>query len=194
MHATILRTGLATDEGRAVNTIVLAFATDPVARWIWPDPDRYFHVMPQFTRAFAGGAFVHHSALSSDDYTGVALWLPPGAHPDEEAVSKVIEESVSPAVREDLYTLLEYMAACHPQEPHWYLPMIGVDPAHQGRGHGAALLAHALEVCDLQHMPAYLESSNPRNISLYRRYGFEIIRAVGAGGSPPVVPMVRRAR
>jgi ribosomal protein S18 acetylase RimI-like enzyme len=189
-----LRTGLASDERRAINTIVLAFATDPVARWIWPDPDRYFQVMPLFTRAFAGGAFTHGSALSIDDYTGVALWLPPGAHPDEEAVGTIVEESVSPAVREDFYTLLEYMAACHPREPHWYLPMIGVDPAHQGHGHGGALLAHALELCDSQHMPAYLESTNPRNISLYRRYGFEVVRPIGAGGSPPVVPMIRRAR
>ena len=194
MHATALRTGLATDESRAINTIVLAFSTDPVARWIWPDPHKYFNVMPAFTRAFAGGAFGHRSALRSEDYTGVALWLPPGGHPDEAAVGEIIEETVSPAVREDLYSVLEQMAASHPPEAHWYLPMIGVDPAHQGHGHGSALLAHALELCDREHLPAYLESSNPRNISLYRRHGFEVVRTIGIGTSPPVVPMVRPAR
>lgn len=194
MHATALRTGLATDEARAINTIVLAFSTDPVARWVWPDPHTYFTCMPEFTRAFAGGAFQHRSALSSEDYTGVALWLPPGSHPDELAVGEIIERTVSPSVREDLYTVLEQMAACHPAEPHWYLPMIGVDPAHHGHGHGSALLAHALDICDRDHLPAYLESTSPRNISLYRRHGFEVMRTIGAGTSPPVVPMLRKAR
>ncbi len=61
-------------------------------------------------------------------------------------------------------------------EPHWYLPLIGVDPAHQGEGHGDALMAYALARCDRDHAPAYLESSKPRNIPFYRRYGFETAR------------------
>lgn len=194
MHATVLRTGRATDEARAINTIVLAFATDPIARWVWPDPHQYFHSMPAFTRAFGGAAFATASALCSEDYAGVALWLPPGAHPDEARVGEIVEETVSPATREDFYGVLEQMAACHPPEPHWYLPLIGVDPAQQGHGHGSALLGHALELCDLDHRPAYLESTNPRNIPLYRRHGFEVMRTIGVGSSPPIVPMLRRAR
>ena len=86
------------------------------------------------------------------------------------------------------------MAKYHPDEPHWYLPLIGVDPAQQGKGLGDALMRHALVRCDRAGQPAYLESSNPRNISLYRRHGFEELGTIQAGSSPALVPMLRRPR
>ena len=54
---------------------------------------------------------------------------------------------------------MEQMARHHPSEPHWYLPLIGVDPAHRGKGLGGALLSHALTACDREGSLAYLESS-----------------------------------
>src|SRR5262249_8485856 len=90
--------------------------------------------------------------------------------------------------------LFQQMAGYHPHEPHWYLPLIGVDPACQGKGFGDALMAHALARCDREGTPAYLESTNPRNISLYRRHGFEALGEIRVGESPPLVPMLRRAR
>ena len=55
-----------------------------------------------------------------------------------------------------------------------YLPFIGVDPAQQGKGSGAALLKSVLAKCDKTHVPAYLESTNPRNRTLYERLAFEL--------------------
>jgi RimJ/RimL family protein N-acetyltransferase len=55
-------------------------------------------------------------------------------------------------------------------------------------------MAYALDRCDRDKVPAYLESSNPRNMSLYRRHGFEPIGSIRAGSSPEIVPMVRRPR
>ena len=86
------------------------------------------------------------------------------------------------------------MAAYHPDGPHWYLPMIGVNPAHQSKGLGAALLRQALERCDREGLPAHLESTNPRNISLYMRHGFVAVGEIQAGSSPTMVPMLRQPR
>jgi ribosomal protein S18 acetylase RimI-like enzyme len=69
-----------------------------------------------------------------------------------------------------------------------------VDPAHQGRGGGSALLRHALSRCDRDGDSAYLESSNPRNVTLYQRHGFEIIGKIQVGSSPTMLPMLRRPR
>jgi GNAT superfamily N-acetyltransferase len=193
MQVTTVRTTGAIDEADAIETIVRAFAADPVARWVWPDPEEYMAAMPSFSRAFAGGAFLHGSAYCSEDYVGVALWLPPDAHADSEALDALVERTVREAIRAELVELMGRMANCHPNEPHWYLPMIGVLPGYQGKGYGGILLKHALEQCDREHLPAYLESSNPRNISLYRRYGFEVMRIIQVGSSPPVVPMLRLA-
>ena len=65
MHATAVRTMIATDQAAAINTIVLAVATDPVARWVWPDAQRYAATIGPFTRAFGGGAFHHKSAYAA---------------------------------------------------------------------------------------------------------------------------------
>jgi ribosomal protein S18 acetylase RimI-like enzyme len=150
--------------------------------------------MPGFVRAFAGHAFTHGGAHCTADHAGAALWLPPPAHSDEAAVGEIVQRTLSPATREDLGAAMARLAACHPVEPHWYLPMIGVDPAHQGRGLGAALLTHTLRLCDRDHRPAYLESTNPRNVALYERHGFRVMDRVQVGGSPPFTPMVRAAR
>lgn len=182
------------DEAAAVDTIVLAFAVDPVARWCWPESHRYLANMPAFVRAFAGRAFPHGGAYCTDDRTGAALWLPPGVHQDQVALGDLIGRTLDEAVRRDLGAAMEQLAGYHPSGPHWYLPMIGVDPARHGRGYGGALMIHALQRCDREHAPAYLESTNPRNVSLYERHGFQALGRVQVGAAPPFVPMLRAAR
>lgn len=53
------------------------------------------------------------------------------------------------------------------------------------------LLRHALERCDQDQLPAYLEATSPMNRSLYGRHGFEEIGVIQAGASPPLWPMLR---
>ena len=79
------------------------------------------------------------------------------------------------------------MGSYHPHEAHWYLPLIGVDPAHQRNGFGAALLRDTLRQCDSDHAVAYLESTNAANVPLYKRHGFEVIGTIQVGSSPPTV-------
>jgi ribosomal protein S18 acetylase RimI-like enzyme len=86
------------------------------------------------------------------------------------------------------------MESYHPRETHWYLPLIGVDPAHQRNGFGAALLQDTLRQCDRDHAVAYLESTNAANVPLYKRHGFEVLGTIQVGSSPPLFPMRRAAR
>jgi len=185
---------VSTEIDNAMSTVMLAFSADPVARWVWPDPADYTRYFPEFIRAFAGRSFLNGTAIITPDNAGAALWLPPEVSSDEEALVELIERSVSDEIKRDLFPVMEGMAAFHPDEPHWYLPMIGVDPGKQNRGTGSALLAYSLLQCDADGLPAYLESSNPRNISLYERFGFEQIGTIRHGDSAPLFPMLRKAR
>jgi ribosomal protein S18 acetylase RimI-like enzyme len=194
MTSPTIRAITAADETAAIETIVLAFAADPVARWVWPRAEQFLAAMPRLVRAFGGNAFARGSAICTDDCIGAALWLQPGIHPDDDALGEVIMSTVADDLRADAMSTFEQMAAYHPDEPHWYLPLIGVDPARQGKGLGDALMAYALQRSDRDRTPAYLESTNPRNISLYRRHGFEPLGTIQAGISPPLVPMLRRPR
>lgn len=182
-----------TDElPKVVATITVAFISDPITRFACPLPHEYLSAMPLVTRAFAGGSFEHGTADVTAEYCGAALWLPPGVGPDGAALERGLRETVKRDRLDDLLATFEKMGEWHPDEPHWYLPMIGVDPYAQGRGLGAALLRHALERCDREGIPAYLESSNPRNISLYERHGFEVMGRIQIGAAPVVTPMLRR--
>ena len=184
----------AADAERAISTIVLAFGADPATRWTYPDPHHYLDHFPAIVRAFGGRAFAHRTGHEVDGFAGAALWLPPGIGPDEEALAAVLRQSVAAERQAAVFAVFEQMGRHHPREPHWYLPLIGVDPAHQRKGHGSALLGHALSQCDRDHTAAYLESTNRANISLYERHGFRVLATVQAGSSPPIFPMLRTAR
>jgi ribosomal protein S18 acetylase RimI-like enzyme len=192
MNSSTVRELTPADVALAADTMVLAFSADPITRWTWPDPRTYLAAMPRLVRAFGGNAFTHRSADGVDG--GAALWLPPGVDPDQEAMSALMQSTLLPEQLEKAMGFFKQMAEYHPHEPHWYLPLIGVDPAQQGKGYGDALMAHAMARCDRDRMPAYLESTNPRNISLYRRHGFESLGEIRSGDSPVLVPMLRKAR
>ena len=177
---------------RVMQSLVLGFSTDPLGRWFWPDATTYMQSGEGFD-AFAGRSIDSGSAYVTENYEGVALWMPPGVEPDEERMGSFLENTIPEHYIEEVFAVFEAMDSFHPEEPCWYLPVIAVDPFHQGNGFGSQLMKHALQRIDEEGLPAYLESSNPRNISLYERHGFEVIGKIQIGSSPPVHPMLRPA-
>ncbi len=181
------------ERSAAVAVVLMGFSNDPVARWVYPNPEDYLNYFSGFIRAFAGRSFDAGTAYLTDEMSGAALWLPPGIEPDAETLEVHFDATVQDSIKSDLDVFLGQMAAFHPTEPHWYLPMIGVDPRFQGKGIGSRLMRYALSECDQQGLPAYLESSNRRNITLYERFGFSVIGTIQVGSSPPMYPMFRKA-
>jgi ribosomal protein S18 acetylase RimI-like enzyme len=194
MASKTIKSASPSDQAQAIAVVVLAFSTDPMARWTYPDSHDYLTYFPQIVKAFGGRAFQHGSGYYVDGFLGAALWLPPDVGPIEDEMIALLQQTVSEQKHHELFSVMEQMGNYHPSEPHWYLPLIGVDPTVQGKGYGSALMEHALIACDRGKLPAYLESSNPRNIPLYERHGFEVAGTIQAGSSPPIYPMLRRAR
>ena len=194
MSTPIVRTATAGDEAAAIDALVLAFSADPAARWAWPDPQQYLRYFPRFAKIFGGKAFVHASAYSVAGGAGAALWLPPDVQPDEDSLVELVQSTAPEKIQDDILTMLEEMGRYHPSEPHWYLPLVGVDPSQQRKGYGSALMQHALVGCDRDGRPAYLESTNPANIALYQRHGFDVLGTIQVGTSPPIYPMLRKPR
>jgi RimJ/RimL family protein N-acetyltransferase len=67
---------------------------------------------------------------------------------------------------------------CQAPDPHWYLAIVGVEPAARGRGLAGQILRPMLDRLDADRLPAYLETGNPRNLTYYPRFGFEVVGAV----------------
>jgi ribosomal protein S18 acetylase RimI-like enzyme len=182
------------DRRRGVAALTLAFAADPIMRWAWPDPYQYATYWPKIAEAYGGRAFDHGTAHVLENFAAVALWPPPGVVSDEAALGEVIAESCGDQILRDLDAVFEQMARFHPAGELWFLPLIGVDPAAQGRGLGSALLRHGLAAYDRDGLPAYLEATSPRNRALYERHGFRVIDVIQAGSSPPMWAMLREPR
>jgi ribosomal protein S18 acetylase RimI-like enzyme len=178
----------------AIDTLVLAFHTDPVARWMYDDPHQYLLHIPRLFQALGTSSFSAGAAQRTSDGLGIALWLPPGVHGDDGLLEVVIAESIAGEKQAEVGAVFERTEHYRPTEPHWYLSLIGVEALHRNKGCGATLLQHRLRQCDLEHRPAYLWSSNPLNTSLYERQGFEIVGTIQVGSSPSIFPMLRHAR
>lgn len=189
-------TEVAEDErSRVFASLASAFCADPLMRWFFPDAEGFLSAATgDFYDAFGGGAIGEGTAFRTENYEGAALWYPPGTGPDEERLVATMVTTVRPEIHEECLGLMEGMARYHPEEPCWYLAVLGMDQAYQGRGLGAQLMKYALAKVDALGLPAYLESSNPLNMSLYKRHGFEEMGSIQSGSSPVIVPMLREAR
>jgi ribosomal protein S18 acetylase RimI-like enzyme len=179
-----------------------AFFDDPVMTWLLPDARARRRKLPKL---FAALTRHHHLARGGVEVASVgptigaaALWDPP----DQWQHTPVEELRAAPsmlltfgtAVRRGIH-VTESMKREHPEEPHWYLGVIGSDPQVRGAGLGHALMRSRLDRCDAESAPAYLESSNPDNIGYYQRFGFEVTGEIGLpDGGPVVYPMWRQPR
>lgn len=181
------------DQASAIAILVSAFIADPVERWLFPQPSAYLTHFPGFVAAFGGEAFVRQTVWRLGDLAAVAMWIPPGAQPDGDAIVGALSESVSTDKHTDAFSVLEQMDAAHPKYPHWYLPWLGVDCARQASGLGSDLLERCLMRVDADPSPAFLETPNPRTVPFYERHGFRVISVSQAGACPPVTSMLRPA-
>jgi ribosomal protein S18 acetylase RimI-like enzyme len=178
----------------AVATVVSAFIADPVERWLWPEAWRYLTHFPAFVAAFGSAAFAADTVGALEDFAAVALWIPPGAAPDGDRIVAALRDTVPAEQHADVFAVLEQMDSAHPRNRHWYLPWLAVDPCRQHVGLGSRLLLRGLARVDADHLPAYLETPNPRTVPLYERHGFDVVGVSQAGACPPITSMLRAAR
>jgi GNAT superfamily N-acetyltransferase len=129
---------------------------------------------------------------------GCACWTPPPGRDDwpedrEVRFAEVLRAACDDGDLARLAVLASTMQRCHPEEPHWYLGTLATVRSLQAKGVGTALLGHGLALVDRDSTPAYLESSNPRNLSLYERHGFQVTGQISLPGGPSLIAMWREA-
>ena len=177
-----------------------AFTTDPVMGWLLSGRTDQERRLTKLFSAFLAGAARKPDAqvLRDPQQRAAAIWLPPGQWKTRNldllrTLPLVVSAFGTGTPRAlDVLTRTERV---HPDEPHWYLEAVGVVPAARGQGVGGPMLQPVLDRCDADGLPAYLESSNPRNISFYERHGF-VTRPLFdlPVGCPVITPMWRAPR
>ena len=199
------RPGQKADVSGLSHALGRAFFDDPVSIWIMPDERvraknlrKFFATVTRHHHLAGGGVEV---ATDGSTIGAAALWDPPGRWKQSGREQLMMMPSFLLGFGPRLTTgrklgaLLEQMKAQHPEEPHWYLAVIGSDTSVRGKGYGQALMQSRLDRVDAEHAPAYLESSKAENVPYYQRFGFEVRgELVIPNGGPTLWPMWRKAR
>lgn len=199
-HATTaVRTATRSDVPGVSRALARAFFDDPAASHCLPGSERRLLRLERGFSLFLRRVYLRHGlCFTTPGRTGAALWLPPGHWKASPLRELRLLPGMAVSYGADLrrvLRVLDFLERRHPEDPHYYLPFVGVDPAHQGLGIGSALLRPVLERCDREGAPAYLEATSDRNRELYLRHGFEVAEEVRLpAGGPPVWRMWRHAR
>lgn len=197
-----VRPALRADVPELTRVLGRAFHDDPVSMWLLPDAKtrvarlgRLFGALTRHHHLGHGGVEV---ACDGPTVGAAALWDPPGAWREVPRAQVSMLPSLLWALRRRARVgraFAELMQREHPEEPHWYLAVIGSDTTARGRGFGQALMRSRLDRCDAEHAPAYLESSKADNVPYYQRFGFEVTgEIVVPNGGPTLWKMWRAPR
>jgi ribosomal protein S18 acetylase RimI-like enzyme len=168
---THLRIAIPEDRDLVTGVATAAFAADPFLRFMLPDDADYAQHAPEFFGALfdkrVGGGTVW--LLESDGTEGAALamWDGPGSTDDAAFNLPPAATAVLTAYDQAVHDLL-------PTARHWYLGVLATHPEHAGKGLGRAVMRAGLARAAADGLPAYLETTNARNVELYQGAGWAI--------------------
>lgn len=155
---------------------VAAFSADPLIRWFFPDPDHFDALATSFFGTLLDLRLAGGVVDVTGDRRGGAQWeRPSGLDVPGDVQEAAWADHVGRrgAVTQARFDLLgDLFGPEVPDEPHWYLGVLAVDPAHHRRGIGSTLLSVGLERAHADGLPAFLETATADNVRLYERHGF----------------------
>ncbi len=164
-------------------TLARAFVHDPFYSFLAGDaPERSQRMQDGWSGILRFGSAGLVETYTTDDYAGVALWIPPG-HGGPSFIDSL---RMTPSIARlagwrrlrqvtNAIGALEERHRHHVPQAHFYLSALGVEPDRQGEGVGTALMQPVLERCTRDGVPAYLETATARNVLLYERLGFDVV-------------------
>lgn len=189
------------DREAVARDLAAAFAGDPVFQWFLRDDSRRDEGRLKLFQLLTGAGLADGEILRPASGGAASIWMPstalgPSPFWEELRLLPTILAATGFARFGRMSAMRAAMDKNHPMDrEHAYLWFIGVAPEAQGMGVGSRLLAAGLERVDAQRLPAYLESSNPANVPLYRRFGFEVVGQIRPSPDAPALDaMWREAR
>ncbi len=181
----------------ASEMLARAFHDDPPNVWLFPDEEmRRRALLGNFVIAARYGLQYGEVFTTPNTAEGVAIWLPPDDPLPSTIrmmrvgflhfVSSPFRFGFGPFSR--FMAFMDRMEKLHKRDApgrHWYLMTLGVDPPHQGRGTGGALMQPVLERADCDRLPCYVETAKEINVSFYQKQGFEVVVEEDLPGGGP---------
>lgn len=196
-----LRPSRRADVRELSNVLARAFYDDPVMIYLQPDEKARAKALPPLFATLTRHHFISRGGSEvalRDGHIGAAtLWDPPGQRKSSRWENLRMMPAMAWHFRargRETQALGKAMEEAHPEEPHWYLMIIGSDPSVRGAGFGQALMRSGLDRCDGERAPAYLEASKEELVPYYSRFGFDQIGEIKIPDGPKMWPMWRAPR
>lgn len=188
-----IRNAEANDIDAAIAALVEAFAEDPLMLYLFRDNPAgvragamdFFTLLLRARIALDMPAYVlKHDGAIRGAAMGYDTSRPTWPAPLAEDWNQ-FEASV-PGFTERLGAYEKICDAHQPSEDHYYLGVIGVHPALQGKGAGKALLDAFCEpsLADAKSHGIYLDTTNPSSLAFYFKNGFELRGEGSLDGAP----------
>ena len=163
-----------------------ALQDDPVSVYDIPDKEKRHAVMKYvFQMTSCLGVKYGETHATSPNLEGIAVWLPYMNKKFKMIISlgcllKAKVYKMGRQASKRIKPIEEHNTKVHREfapGDHWYLQTLGVEPAHQGKGHGSLLMEYMLEKVDNNKpLPIFLETSTELNVKFYNRFGFEVMK------------------
>ena len=175
------------DVARGAAVLVDAFHQDPVWQAVFDDEvtpaqrQAAFEVPLLYCRRYG------EVWATTENLEGIAAWVPgryarmilwrmlrSGAIRSGLRMGWRVGQRMQPVFKPLGEDIVAHMGA----RPFVYLQVLGVASAQQGRGHGGRLLRRLLARCDREALPLYLETETERNVDMYTRFGFRVVKQI----------------
>jgi GNAT superfamily N-acetyltransferase len=161
----------------AIETLALAFQTDPALSYILEDDARRSRRLPILFETLVHGDAKVGRVMRSSGGEAAALWRAPGKADTGSGefiaqmwpMLRIFGTALPRALR-----VVEGIDSHRPKGSFWYLHFVGVRPGHQGKGWGGRIIREGLARADGEGLPSWLETATPENVPLYQRLGFVI--------------------
>lgn len=167
----------------AAGMLARAFTNDPLVRYLFADRGvSYQYALHLFFSFILEQRLKRNSpplgVMSGGTLAGLASISEPDASlAAPSAGAWPLPAFMGPRTTDRFQRYDRLVDAHRPARPHIYLGVLGVHPRAQGRGHGRALLDAVARRAEAHPLATgvYLETTSPRNVSLYQHAGYHVI-------------------
>jgi len=145
-----------------IKLLVSCFDDEPIQRWLFPN---------LAIRTIASTIWFHSLWTSAQkqnciwkNKSSVAIW----ESPQEMNLNKGISFNTK------FNFLTNELKKRKPKFPHWYLAAVATERHNRRQSSGTSVLMPVITKCDLDRVPAYLETSFPDSLKFYESLGFKL--------------------
>lgn len=177
------------DIDQMASTFAAAMYHDPMIRWPLPD-EVSLATVERATRPIAAMYVAAGAGWLLEGGRAMAAWIDPSAAARFEELELPTRAAIAPLTDdggERYGQFWDWLATHLPDEPCWFLDLVAVHPSLQGRGLGARLIRHGLDLAERDGLPAFLETGQPDNVAMYQRFGFHVVGQEDAPAGGPTI-------